>query len=172
MTVILSVLNGDLPLTLCRSCLRRPVSWRWWRPQRPEYPACREDCWRHRCPWASSSGPWKAEIHCKYNDILSSVCLRISQFSQLYFMQYMGLCVFSWPISLMMIVRICVLLIIIKSEVWPICHCSGLGHETMVCTVCLSIPLWQYYMETVSALLVLCEGNLRSAVWIPSTKGQ
>ena len=29
-----------------------------------------------------------------------------------------------------------------QSEVWPICHCLGLGHETMVCTVCLSIFLW------------------------------
>ena len=26
-----------------------------------------------------------------------------------------------------------------KSEVWPICHCLGLGHQTMVCAVCLSI---------------------------------
>ena len=28
---------------------------------------------------------------------------------------------------------------IIISDVWPICHCLGLGHETMVCGVCLSI---------------------------------
>ena len=54
----------------------------------------------------------------------------------------MGLCAFSLPISLMMILRICVLyvislmmivkicvfylIIIIKLEVWPICHCLGL----------------------------------------------
>ena len=31
------------------------------------------------------------------------------------------------------------LIIIIKSEVWTITHCLGLGHETMVCTVCLSV---------------------------------
>ena len=30
-------------------------------------------------------------------------------------------------------------LIIIKSEVWTIIHCLELGHETMVCAVCLSI---------------------------------
>ena len=55
------------------------------------------------------------------------------RYIQLSFMQYMGLCVISLPISLMMIVRICVLYLItiIKSEVWPICHCLGLGHETM-----------------------------------------
>ena len=38
---------------------------------------------------------------------------------------------FSLPISLMIIMRIRVLylIIIIKSEVWPICHSLGLGHE-------------------------------------------
>ena len=41
--------------------------------------------------------------------ILSSVCLRLRIFSQLYFMQYTGLCVFSLPTSLVMIVRIRVL---------------------------------------------------------------
>ena len=78
---------------------------------------------------------------------VTSVCLRLSQFAQLYFMQYMGLCVSSLPVSLMMIVRICVLylIIIIKSEVWPICHCLWLGHETMVCTVCHEIIVCAVY---------------------------
>ena len=31
------------------------------------------------------------------------------------------------------------LIIIIKSEVWTITHCLGLGHDTMVCAVCLFI---------------------------------
>ena len=34
------------------------------------------------------------------------------------------------------------LIIIIKPEVWTIIHCLGLGHETMVCAVCLFIFLW------------------------------
>ena len=34
------------------------------------------------------------------------------------------------------------LVIIIKSEVWTIIHCLGLGHETMVCAVCLFIFLF------------------------------
>ena len=34
--------------------------------------------------------------------------------------------------------RVLSLIIIVKSEVWPICHCLGLGHETIVCAVCLS----------------------------------
>ena len=45
--------------------------------------------------------------------ILSNACKRLSQFSQLSFMQYMGLCVFCLPISLVMIVRICILYLII-----------------------------------------------------------
>ena len=51
--------------------------------------------------------------------------------------------VFSLPISLVMIERIYILclIIIIKSEVWTITHCLGLGHETMVSAVCLSIFL-------------------------------
>ena len=34
------------------------------------------------------------------------------------------------------------LVIIIKSEVWTITHCLGLGHATIVCAVCLSVFLW------------------------------
>ena len=51
-----------------------------------------------------------------------------------------------WPISFVMIERINILclIIIIKSEVWTITHCLGLGHETMVCAVCLSIFLWEW----------------------------
>ena len=74
---------------------------------------------------------WTSKMLVRYISV-SSVCIRSSQFSGLSFMQYTGLCVFRLPISLMIIVRICALyLIIIKSEVSPICHCLGLGHETM-----------------------------------------
>ena len=55
----------------------------------------------------------------------------------------MVLCVSSLSISLIMIVRMRALyfVIIIKSQVYPICHCLGLGQETMVSAVCLSIFL-------------------------------
>ena len=33
------------------------------------------------------------------------------------------------------------LIVIIKSEIWIINHCLGLGHETMVCAVCLAMFL-------------------------------
>ena len=74
---------------------------------------------------------------------LSSVWVRLSIFSPLSIIQYVGLYVFSLLISVVMIERIYILclIIIIKSEVWTISHCLGLGHETMVSAVCLSIIL-------------------------------
>ena len=55
-----------------------------------------------------------------------------------------GCIFFSLPISLVMIERINILclIIIIKSEVWTITHCLGLGHETVVSAVCLTLLLW------------------------------
>ena len=55
-------------------------------------------------------------------------------------------CVFSVdPFPLIERIYMRSLIIIIKSEVWKvwtITHCLGLGHETTVCAVCLSIFLW------------------------------
>ena len=81
--------------------------------------------------------------------ILSSVWVRLSIFSPLSIMQYVGLYVFSLPISLVMIERIYILclIIIIKSEVWNITHCLGLGHETMVSALCLSIFLFLLHKD-------------------------
>ena len=53
--------------------------------------------WRH----------WTNKMLVRY--MLPSVCLRLRLFSQLSSFQYMGLCVFSSPNSLVMIVRICTL---------------------------------------------------------------
>ena len=96
------------------------------------YHHCANFIWRH----------WTHKMHVRYN--LSSVWARLSTFSQLSIIQYVGLCVSSLPISFVMIQRIYILclIIIIKSEVWTITHCLGLGHETMVCAVCLSIFLF------------------------------
>ena len=89
--------------------------------------------WRH----------WTYKMPVRY--ILSSVWVRLSIFSQLSIEHYMGLCVFSLPISLVMTERIFCLIFIIKSEVWTIIHCLGLGHETMVCAVCLSLFLYNRF---------------------------
>ena len=62
--------------------------------------------------------------------------------------QYMGLYVFSWDDMLLC------LIIIIKSEVWTIIHCLGLGHETMVCAVCLFIFLQGKYADMSKLLIV------------------
>ena len=96
------------------------------------YHHCANFIWRH----------WTYKMPVRYN--LSSVWVRLSIFSQLSIIQYVGLCVFSLPISFVMIERIYILclIIIIKSEVWTITYCLGLGHETMVCAVCLSIFFW------------------------------
>ena len=87
--------------------------------------------WRH----------WTYKMPVRY--ILLSVWVRLSIFSPLSIIQYVGLYVFSLPISVVMIERIYILclIIIIKSVVWTITHCLGLGHETMVSTICLSIFL-------------------------------
>ena len=93
------------------------------------YHHCANCIWRHRT--------YKMPV--RYN--LSSVWVRLSMFSQLSIIQYVGLCVFSLPISFVMIeiIYILCLIIMINSEVWTITHCLGLGHETMVSVVCLSI---------------------------------
>ena len=90
--------------------------------------------WRH----------WTVKMPVRY--ILSSVWVRLSIFSSLSIMQFLGLNVISLPISPVMIERIYIhcLIIIIKSEVWTITNCLGLGHETMVSAVCLSIFLWVF----------------------------
>ena len=58
--------------------------------------------------------------------------------------------VFRLPISIIMFVRMPVLylIIIIKSEVWIICHRLGSGHAgTILCAACLSIFSWFRYEE-------------------------
>ena len=85
--------------------------------------------WRH----------WTYKMPVRYS--LLSVWVRSSIFSPLSIMQYMGLYVFSLPISLVLIERIYIpcLIITIKLGVWTITHCLELGHESMMPTVCLSI---------------------------------
>ena len=93
------------------------------------YHHCANFIWRH----------WIYKMPVRYN--VSSAWVRLSIFSHSSIIQSVGLCVFSLSISFVMIERIyrLCLIIIIKSEVWIINRCLGLGHETMVCTVCLSI---------------------------------
>ena len=95
-----------------------------------------------RLVYIIASGTLSA-IYMRY--MLSCVCLRLSPFSQLYFVRYVGLIVFGISISLLMIWRIFVFhsIIIIKSEIWIIKLCEGLDHKTMVCVVCLAMCLPQ-----------------------------
>ena len=109
------------------------------------YRHCANFIWRH----------WTYQMPVRYN--LCSMWERLSIFSQLSIIQYVGLCVFSLLISFVMIHRIYILclIIIIKSEVWTTTHCLGLSHETMVCTVCLSIFI------NMSSITKLVSGYLR-----------
>ena len=109
------------------------------------YLHCANFIWRH----------WTNKMPVRYN--LSSVWVRLSIFSQLSIIQYVGLCVFSLPISFVMIERIYILCLIsiIKSEIWTITRCLWLGHETMVCAVCLSISLCKYWNRNIFMLTKL-----------------
>ena len=76
---------------------------------------------------------------------LSDIFCRVCEYDYAYFLSYplynIWGCVFSvypFPSWWLREYTLC-LIIIIKSEVWIIIHCLGLGHETMVCAVCLSI---------------------------------
>ena len=59
-----------------------------------------------------------------FHSIYGAVCLQLTQFVS-----------WLWEYVLYLI-------IIIKSEVWIVNHCLGLGHETMECAVCLTMFLW------------------------------
>ena len=111
--------------------------------------------WRH----------WIFKTSVRY--ILSSVWVRLNIFSLLSIIQYVELYVFSLPISLVMIeiIYVLCLIIIIKSEVWTITHCLGLGHETMVSAVYLSIFLsFKFYGNSILLLSKFSEVLSMAAV--------
>ena len=117
--------------------------------------------WRH----------WTYKMPVRY--ILSSVWVRLSIFSPLSIIQYVGLYVFSLPISLVMIeiIYILFLIIIIKSEVWTINHCLGLGHETMVSAVCLSIFLSSHRDNDYTANVRECHHWVDETIYTNETNG-
>ena len=106
--------------------------------------------WRH----------WTYKMPVKY--ILSSVWVRLSIISQWSIIQsiiqYVGLCILSLPTPLAMIERMYILclIIIIKLEVWTITHCLRLGHETMVCVVCLFIFLLLLLFKVYTSTKYVC----------------
>ena len=81
--------------------------------------------------------------------ILLSGYLRRSPFSQSSFMQYTELYTSSLPILFW---RLWVFhpIIIIRSEICFISHCLELGHETMVCVVCLAMFFWVFLHWTMN----------------------
>ena len=86
---------------------------------------------------------WTTKMLVRY--MMPSVCLRLRQFSQLsLYSLYGAVC--------LQLTQFCddrenVYFILLSSsnrkyESWIINHCLGLGHETMVCAVCLTMFLW------------------------------
>ena len=66
---------------------------------------------------------WTYKIPVKY--IASSVWVRLSKFSQLFILQYLGLCDFSLPISLAMIERLYILLSYYHHQIRIMNHCPN-----------------------------------------------
>ena len=116
--------------------------------------------WRH----------WTYKMPVRY--ILSRVWVRLSIFSQFPLNNIWG-CVFSvYPSPLWWLRQyILCLAIIIKSEVWTITHCLWLGHETMVCAVCLYILVSIFHGEDFKSATSMsqndrkCKWNFASSVF-------
>ena len=101
--------------------------------------------------------------------ILLSVCLRLSQFSQSSVMQYFGLCVFSLPIYLLMIVKIFALHhIIIITLQWR--HNGGDSVSNHQPHDCFLNPLFRHRSKKTSKLrdTGLCAGNSPEAGEFPA----
>ena len=84
-----------------------------------------------------------ALIKCLW-DVSSVWVFKLSMFSPLSIVHYMGLCVFSLPVSLVTTERIYTLSYY-HNQIGSMnyTHCLGLGNETMVWAVCLSIFFWR-----------------------------
>ena len=108
--------------------------------------------------------------HWTYIKCLSDKFCRVCEWDLAYSLSYplynMWGCVFvTLPIYLVMIERIYILcrIIIIKLEIWTITHCLGLGHETMVCAVCLSMFLCiTYIFRKYIFKYFVCKDNKKS----------
>ena len=66
------------------------------------------------------------------------------------------------------------------NDIWTITHCLGLGHETMVCTVCLSIFLCCCFFFSFDNLYIMIRSytplkmimsNYHISVWVMSFLG-
>ena len=89
------------------------------------------------------SRPWWVDI-CKWNKFW--VCEWYWAYPLSYPFNNTRGCVFSvhhFPRDDPDYIYIYCLIIIAKTEVWTIIHCLGLGHETMVCIVCLLVFFWR-----------------------------
>ena len=106
---------------------------------------------------------WTTKMLVRY--MLPRVCIRLRQFSQSSFIRYMGLCVFILPNSPVMIVRMCSLSYL-HHQIGSMNHkpLFRVGHETMVCAVCITMFLlicdMTRLLRGTFPVLVICTPNL------------
>ena len=87
---------------------------------------------------------WPYKMPVRY--IVSSVWVRLSKFSQLFILQYLGLCVFSLPISLAMIERLYILLSYYHHQIRIMNHCPNFRARSWNnAWYALYVSLYSYY---------------------------
>ena len=94
--------------------------------------------------WPTNLFVMRDAMRCRIGNVSSTVRFVFQLlYDHLSLMQYMKPCVFSLPVSIVIIVGIYVLYLIIitKLELWIISQCLRLGHGTMVWAVCLVVFL-------------------------------
>ena len=111
---------------------------------------------------------WTHKMPVRY--ILLSVWVRLSTFSVIHYTICGAVCFqfTHFPCDNWENIYIC-LIIIIKSEVWTITHCLGLGHETMVCSLCVSIFLSKQMLtycqhQLTNSKLIICSSIIMAVV--------
>ena len=115
-------------------------------------------------------GKWRLKHY-----LYSRNMLFIKMRKWVYFMHFLGLCTQLIHFSYYDCENSCtlyfIIIIIMKSEVWPIYHCLGLGHEIMVSAVSICIFLLNGYIFSKLCLILLAQyvttGGSSDRKWCP-----
>ena len=143
-----------------QSCTHRPLN--------KEFPRCPEAT----VMWYFPSGVF-SNNYFLYSRNRKHTNIRniISWISNIIYAPY-GLCVFSLPVSLLMIVRMFLLftITIVKSEIWILGHCLGLDHSRVLYVLFCITELLRYRFGNIIICLIL--SNTHSIVGCKTTKGR
>ena len=104
---------------------------------------------------------------------LSGIFCRVCVWDQVNFHNnchaiYGAMCIQLTNFSYDVRIRVLYQIIIIKSEVWPTCHCLGTSHETMASAICLSIFLksQKYSRESLERFKQKCAICSNCKLWV------